>query len=216
MQDVAKGLHEALEDSVRDGWRQVAHIQLAIVGQVIPRPGLPASAAAAASHGAHARGTPLILLAPTQLCQEGLVLVVHFGCTPSTYSGSAVLRLFSAKATCSSGASMLAGYAFGGIPVMSIMQISGILLQISSIAVDTIYRQHEANRLTDNLARASHASNITLVLLLHLLLDGIGQLVDLLRLVGALELSVAILPTQVAVLVILQGTCSKSPPPHHG
>ena len=75
-----------------------------------------------------------------------------------------------------------------------------------------IQAPQEASRLTNNFARASHASNIALVLLLHLLLDGVGQLVDLLRLVRTLELSVPVLPAQVAVLVILQGTCRTSSP----
>lgn len=66
----------------------------------------------------------------------------------------------------------------------------------------------EDSSLTWRFARASHASNIALILLLHLLLDSIWQLIDLLGLVGALKLSVPILPTQVAVLVILQSTCS--------
>lgn len=55
---------------------------------------------------------------------------------------------------------------------------------------------------------AGHAADILLVLLLHFLLHGAGQLVHLQRLVGALKLPVAVLPAQVAVLVILQRACT--------
>lgn len=90
------------------------------------------------------------------------------------------------------------------------MRLSGDLLLFGSIDIDSDTQAgKEGNSLTYNLPRAGHARNIAFVLLLHLLLDGIGELVDLLRLVGALKLSVPILPAQVAVLVILQGTCSK-------
>ena len=45
MQHIAKRLHEALEHGVRDCRRQVAHIELAVVRQVVSRPG-PRPAAA--------------------------------------------------------------------------------------------------------------------------------------------------------------------------
>ncbi len=91
------------------------------------------------------------------------------------------------------------------------MELSGTLLPFSSVEVNKDTQEaQEGSSLTYSFARACHARNIALVLLLHLLLDGVGQLVDLLRLVGALKLSVPVLPAQVAVLVILQGTCSKT------
>ncbi len=66
-------------------------------------------------------------------------------------------------------------------------------------------RMHEGH--TSGHGVASHARDVALVQVVHLLLHLRGQLVDVVRAVGALELPVSILAAQVAVLVVLQRAC---------
>ncbi len=76
VEDVAEGLHKGLEHCVCHGRRQVAHIQLAIVRQVISRPAAATAAAATAKTTAATAeiglvATPLPLRgAATQLGHE--------------------------------------------------------------------------------------------------------------------------------------------------
>lgn len=66
MKNVAKGLHEGFEHCVCHSWRQVAHIQLAVIRQVISRPA-PAAAAATTSKTSAATAEVGLVAAPLPL-----------------------------------------------------------------------------------------------------------------------------------------------------
>jgi len=73
-------------------------------------------------------------------------------------------------------------------------------------------RGRGARRRTGRRGVAGHARHVALVQVVHLLLHLRGQLVDVVRAVGALKLPVPVLAAQVAVLVVLQRACAPRAP----